>query len=435
MSVTTLPLAAWADYWNPEGRWMVATAVATCMACALLGSFLVLRRMSLMGDALSHAVLPGLAIAFIMSKSYSIGPLLLGAVAAGLLTTFLTQTLHQYARVPGDASMGVVFTSMFALGVVLIHKGIQGVHFDTCIYQGAIEYVWMNEIDVFGRLVPRAFVATAGAFVLNAIVVALLWKEFKLSSFDPALATTMGFSAGLLHYLLMALVAVTSVASFEAVGSILVVAMLIVPPATAHLLVDRLGPMVILAAAIGALSAVLGYALGVWFDTNLAGMMTVTATGLYGLAVLFSPRYGIVSTAIANLQTALRVVREDLLAMLYRLEELQSPRRLAAAEAQQAVGGGVLARWGLRGLQRDGRVMSGGHGLELTARGRDDARQMVRSHRLWETYLVQYLGLPLDHVHEPAHRVEHFIGKEMREELEAEVDAAGRDPHGREIPG
>jgi manganese/zinc/iron transport system permease protein len=244
----------------------------------------------------------------------------------------------------------------------------------------------------------------------------------------------MGYSAGLLHYLLMALVAVTSVASFEAVGSILVVAMLIVPPATAHLLVDRLGSMVILAAALGALSAVLGYALGVWLDTNLAGMMTVTATGLYGLAMLFSPRYGIVSTAAANLQTALRVIREDLLAMLYRLEELHSPRRLAAAEAQQAVGGGLLARWGLRGLVRDGRVNANGGGLELTPRGRDDARQMVRSHRLWETYLVQYLGLPLDHVHEPAHRVEHFIGQEMRDELEAEVDAAGRDPHGREIP-
>src|SRR5262245_52748306 len=149
MTSAMLPLAVWTDYWNPEGRWMIVTAVATCVACALLGSFLVLRRMSLMGDALSHAVLPGLAIAFILSKSYSIGPLLFGAVAAGLLTTFLTQTLHQYARVPGDASMGVVFTSMFALGVVLIHKGIQGVHFDTCIYQGAIEYVWMNEIDVF----------------------------------------------------------------------------------------------------------------------------------------------------------------------------------------------------------------------------------------------------------------------------------------------
>jgi manganese/zinc/iron transport system permease protein len=271
--------------------------------------------------------------------------------------------------------------------------------------------------------------------LINAAVVAVLWKEFKLSSFDPALATTMGYSAGVLHYLLMALVAVTAVGSFEAVGSILVVAMLIVPPATAHLLVDRLGPMVALAAALGAIAAVLGYVLGVWLDTNLAGMMTVTAAGLYGLAVLFSPRYGIVSTMAANLHTALRVVREDLLGMLYRLEELQAPKRLAPAEAQQAVGGGMLARLGLRGLLRDGRVAASGTALELTPRGRDDARQLVRTHRLWETYLVQYLGLPLDHVHEPAHRVEHFIGQELREELEQKVDAKHGDPHGREIPG
>jgi manganese/zinc/iron transport system permease protein len=155
---------------------------------------------------------------------------------------------------------------------------------------------------------------------------------------------------------------------------------------------------------------------------------------LFGLAVLFSPRHGIVSAAVRNFQTALRVVREDLLAMLYRIEELRSPRRLAMAEAQRAVGGGLLARWGLRGLVRDGRVTSAQNQLELTTRGRDDAKDLVRSHRLWESYLVQYLGLPLDHVHEPAHRVEHFIGPELRDELQHKLDAAGIDPHGREIP-
>jgi manganese/zinc/iron transport system permease protein len=430
-----LPLASLADLWNPEGGWIVLTGAATNAACAVVGCFLVLRRMSLMGDALSHAVLPGLAVAFIWSGTYSIGPLLIGAVLAGLLSTFLTQTLHQYAGVPSDASMGVVFTSLFALGVVLIKKYIHGVHFDMrCVYEGLLELTPWSRWELFGYELPRAAVMAVGMLIVNAAIIAVLWKEFKLSSFDPALASTMGFSAGVMHYLLMALVAVTAVASFESVGSILVVAMLVAPPATAHLLVDRLGPMVLLAALLGIAAAVIGYVLGVWIDTNYAGMMTVSAAGLYGLAVLFSPRYGIVSAAVRNLQTTLRVVREDLLAMLYRIEELQAPQRLAAAEAERAVGGGMLAQWGLRGLVRDGRVATAGDQLELTARGRDDAKLLVRSHRLWETYLVKYLGLPLDHVHEPAHRVEHFIGPEMRDELQQKLEAADVDPHGREIP-
>lgn len=424
------------DLWNTNGLWIVATAAATNCACALVGCYLVLRRMSLMGDALSHAVLPGLAVAFILSGAYDIGPLMIGAVAAGLLSTFLIQTLHQYARVPSDASMGVVFTGLFALGVVLIKKGIPpGVHFDiACVYQGTLELTPFDTTYLFGYEVPRAFAVTAGVFVLNSAIIASLWKELKLSAFDPALATTMGFSASLLHYLLMALVAVTAVASFEAVGSILVVAMLIIPPATAHLLSDRLAPMVLISLLVAIAAAILGYILGTLLNTNLAGMITVAAAGLFGLAVLFAPQHGVVSALARNFSVSLRVVREDLLAMLYRIEELGSPRRLAAAEASAAVGGGWLARLGLGGLVREGSVTRTGNQLDLTPSGREAARQLVRSHRLWETYLVKHLGLPLDHVHEPAHRVEHFIGNEMREQLQQELDAANRDPHGREIP-
>jgi manganese/zinc/iron transport system permease protein len=427
---------------SPEAIAIVATAAATNAACALVGCYLVLRRMSMMGDALSHAVLPGLALAFIVSgtifgaeHAYAIGPLLVGAVAAGLLTSLLIQTLHQYAGVPADASMGVVFTSLFALGVIIIKKGIQGVHFDiSCVYQGAIENAPFDTWILFGYETPRALVVTGGVLVLNAVAITVFWKELKLSSFDPALSTTMGYSAGLMHYLLMALVAITATASFEAVGSILVVAMLIIPPSTAHLLADRLGHMMVIAVVVAVVAAALGYLLGVWFDTNVAGMMTVGAAGLYGLAVLFSPNHGVVSAAWRNTQVALRVVREDLLAMLYRVEELGAQRRLTAADARTAVGGGPLARWGLNGLVRSDQVVADAGGrLELTPAGREVARQLVRSHRLWETYLHEYLGAPLDHVHEPAHRVEHYISQDMRDELQQQVGAAA-DPHGREIP-
>lgn len=412
--------------------WIVITGAVTNVACALVGCFLVLRRMSLMGDAISHAVLPGLVVAFLFSGSLSIVPLFIGAAAVGLLTTFLTQSLHQYARVPGDASMGVVFTSMFALGVVLLKKYVSGVHFDVaCVYEGALEYVPFAE-PVFG--LPRPLFTTLVVLLVNLVVLALLWKELKVSSFDESLASTMGFSATAMHYLLMTLVAVTAVASFEAVGSILVVAMLIVPAATAHLLCDRLGIMVILAAGVGVAAAILGYLAGYWFDTNYAGMMAVAVGCLYALAVLLSPRYGLVSTLVRNLRMSLKVLRDDLLSMLYRVEELSSEKPLSPAKALQAVGGGWLAQWGLAGLVRVGQVESRDDRLQLTDAGRNAARNLVRSHRLWETFLVEHLGMPLDHVHEPAHRVEHYIDEHLQKELQAEVDATAGDPHGREIP-
>jgi manganese/zinc/iron transport system permease protein len=232
----------------------------------------------------------------------------------------------------------------------------------------------------------------------------------------------------------MTLVAVTAVASFEAVGSILVVAMLIVPAATAHLLTDRLLLMVVYSAGVGIGSSVLGYwAASVW-NTNIAGMMTVAAGFLYGLAVFFSPRYGICSKVVQNVRMSLRVLREDLLAMLYRVEEIDATKQLSAAEATAAVDGGWLARFALRRMEQNGRILRHGDALQLTEQGRQAARQLVRTHRLWETYLVQQLGMPSDHVHEPAHRVEHFIDEHLRQEIESEVDTDGPDPHGREIP-
>jgi manganese/zinc/iron transport system permease protein len=224
------------------------------------------------------------------------------------------------------------------------------------------------------------------------------------------------------------------VASFEAVGSILVIAMLIVPPATAHLLSDRLARMMLLACVFAILAAVLGHWFADRWNVETAGAMTVVAGAMYALAVLFSPRYGIVSTLVRNLQTSLRIFREDLLLMLYRVEEIDATRRLRPAEAVAAIGGGWQARWALAMLRRRGRLELKDGRLQMTDDGRFRAARLVRGHRLWESYLVKHLGLPLDHVHEPAHRVEHFIGPEIREKLQHAVEGTPTDPHGREIP-
>jgi manganese/zinc/iron transport system permease protein len=436
--LTLLTQIDWLQPFSSGVDWrIIFVGALTNVACTLVGCFLVLRRMSLMGDAIAHAVLPGLVLALLASGSMSIGPLFLGAAAIGLITTFLTQTLHQYGRVPADASMGVVFTSLFALGVVLLKRYGEGLHFDvSCVFEGILGRAGLETFYVAGWRVPVQTRTIGPVVVMNLLAITLLWKELKISSFDPALATSIGFSATVMHYLLMALVAVTTVASFEAVGSILVVAMLIVPAATAQLFSDRLGPMVVLACLFAVLAAVLGY----WFadlpqiQASPAGAMAVAAGAMYSLAVLFAPHNGIVSALVRNLQTTLRILREDLLLMLYRVEEIDATKRMKPSEAVAAVGGGWLARWALRMLRHRGRLEVRDGRLQMTDDGRWRAARLVRGHRLWETYLVKHLGLPPDHVHAPADRVEHFIHQPLRDELEKAIDSTAKDPHGRHIP-
>jgi manganese/zinc/iron transport system permease protein len=434
----------WAPFISPVAGRIILVGALTNVACALVGCYLVLRRMSLMGDAISHAVLPGLVIAFLFSGSLGILPLFIGAAVVGLLTTFLTQTLHQYGRVPTDASMGVVFTSLFALGVILLKQYVTGLHFDVaCVWEGSLSNAALDTFAFAGVELPRQLQTALPMVLLNLAVISIFWKELKLSSFDPALSTSMGFSATAMHYLLMALVAMTTVASFEAVGSILVVAMLIVPAASAQLLCDRLGPMMLVACLFAVLSAVVGY----WFAVacaawNIApggvapaGAMAVVAGTMYGLVVIFSPQYGIVSALVRNMQTSLRILREDLLLMLYRLEEIDPTRRMRPEEAVAAVGGGSLARWALTMLRKRGRIELKDGRLHMTDDGRWRAARLVRGHRLWESYLVKHLGLPPDHVHAPADRIEHYINEPLREELQKELQNTQQDPHGREIPG
>jgi hypothetical protein len=191
--------------------------------------------------------------------------------------------------------------------------------------------------------------------------------------------------------------------------------------------------MVLLSCVFAVASAVGGYWLAHRWDVSPAGAMAVFAGGMYAVAVFFAPKYGIVSTLVRNLQTSLRILREDLLSMVYRDEELGGAP-LAPHTALAAVGGGWLAWWALGMLKRRGRLTVAANGLQLTTDGRERAKRLVRGHRLWEAYLVKHLGLPLDHVHAPADRVEHFINQPLREELQKAVDDVQQDPHGRAIP-
>ncbi len=287
--------------WSSLDTWTVAIGAICAVACALPGCFLVLRRMSMMGDAISHAVLPGLAVAFLITHSRVTVAMFVGAVCMGLLTAIFTQWISKFGKVDRGAAMGIVFTSLFALGLILIRQSAKHVDLDpSCVLYGSLEYCVLDMVRMGALEVPRAALSTGAVMLINLLLCVLLFKELRISSFDPALATTMGINANLMHYLLMAVVAVTTVAAFEAVGSIIVIAMLIVPPATALLLTNRLPFVLILSAVIGIASAFLGHlgALTVppLFDlggTVSSGMMAVAAGLLFCLAWLLSPQQGL----------------------------------------------------------------------------------------------------------------------------------------------
>ncbi|WP_299821538.1 metal ABC transporter permease [uncultured Pontibacter sp.] len=276
--------------------WIILTGslVATC--CSLLGCYLILRRMAMVGDAISHAVLPGIVIAFLLTGSRDSVPMLIGAGLLGVLTTFLIEFFHRYARVQSDAAIGVTFTWLFAIGIILISVFAGQVDLDQdCVLYGEIAYVpldlWITESGL--SLGPRTVWTIGAVTILIILFIVVGYKELFLTAFDPGYAAAIGVSTTLWYYLLMTAVSLTTVASFESVGAILVVALLVAPPATAYLLTDKFKTMLVLSVLLGIVASFAGYYLAVWLDGSIAGAIA-TITGIeFMLAFLFSPSKGI----------------------------------------------------------------------------------------------------------------------------------------------
>jgi manganese/zinc/iron transport system permease protein len=427
--------------WWLDG-WIIVAGMLCALASSTIGAFLVLRRMSLLGDAISHTVLPGLAVAFLISNSRNSIFMFIGAVIVGILTAMSTQWIRNYGKVDEGASMGVVFTSLFALGLVLIVQAADHVDLDPgCILYGAIEHTPIDTWNIAGYEIPRVVVILSIVTAINLGFILMFFKELKLSSFDPALATTTGFNATVMHYGLMTLVAITSVACFESVGNILVIAMMIVPAATGLLLSNRLSIVLVLSAIIGMVAAVLGHLGAVyipaWFgmrSTTTAGMMAVMVGFIFMLVCLFAPQQGLLVRYVRDRMLSLRILAEDVIALLYRDEE-RGGKGISVAHMSESL---FASRWSLRWVinlhSRADRIVTTDRYVTLTDKGRELARQLVRSHRLWENYLTDLEVVPASRVHAKAERLEHFTSDEMRAKLAAENRTQSVDPHGRQIP-
>ncbi|MFB9862164.1 metal ABC transporter permease [Rufibacter immobilis] len=281
-----------------DAFWIIFTGALVAICCSLLGCFLILRRMAMVGDAISHAVLPGIVLAFLFSGSREIWTMLIGAAALGVVCTFLIEFLHKKVNVQADASIGVTFTWLFALGIILISVYAGQVDLDQdCVLYGEIAYVpldiWLTESGM--NLGPRTVWIMGGVMLVILLFISLFYKELYLTSFDPAFAAAIGISTTLWYYLLMGAVSLTTVAAFESVGAILVVALMVGPPATAYLLTDNLKKMLVISAILGIVSSAAGFYLALWLNGSVAGAISVVIGVQFTLAFVFSPTHGLIS--------------------------------------------------------------------------------------------------------------------------------------------
>lgn len=401
-------------------RALISSSIVGLM-CGALGCFIVLRNMALIGDALSHAILPGIVVSFILVGYSTIG-FFLGSVVAGLLSAFGITWVQRNVNTKNDAAIGIVFTAMFALGVLGISEiNSQGVHLDLEDFLvGKILGVSNEDLYLIGAV---------GIYVFLSIIT--FYRYLFVTTFQPVIAETMGISVKMIHYFLMLMLSFVVVASLKAVGVILVVAMLVTPASTALLLSDKLKSVLILASLIGFLSAVLGLFISIHWDTTPGPAMTVVATLFYIMTVLFAPKKGLLFKSIRSRKLSNKIRFEDTLKQAFRLHQR---KLLTYSELQNRLGyNDQILKKNLQLLSQKGFAKISPK-LELTSTGQKEANKLVRAHRLWETYLVNQIGLSAEQIHEDAEKYEHLLTEEMIEALDKKLGFPDVDPHGSPIP-
>jgi len=358
-------------------------AVLAASACAILGVFLVLRRMVMMSDAISHTVLLGIVLGFFLTGDLASPYLIIGAALTGLLTVTLVEVIFRTRLVREDAAIGLVFPALFSIAVILISRFAGQVHLDTdAVLLGELAYAPFDRLVLLGYdLGPVGIYMMSGILLINLAFIVIFYKELKLATFDAGLAATLGFAPALIHYLLMGLVSVTAVSAFEVVGSVLLVALMVAPPITAYLLTDHLPRMLGLSVLFGAAAAISGYWVAHWLDASIAGSMAAIAGLFFAIVWLFAPRRGLVATArrrvsqrweFAQTMLAIHLLNHEGLPEAEeesRLEHLRDHMRWEPQFADQVVRRALTQEWVAR---------QNGH-LALTELGRQRARQVLSS--------------------------------------------------------
>ncbi|RYD80691.1 MAG: ABC transporter [Verrucomicrobiaceae bacterium] len=415
-------------------RYALLGSILLGVSCGLLGSFLVVRKMALVGDALSHAVLPGVALGFLWNMSKDPVAIFIGATAAGLLGTMAVGWITRTTKLKEDTALGLILATFFAVGICLLTM-FQRLPTGS---KSGIDKFLFGQAAAIGSGDLMLMATTTG---LSAILLTLFYKEFLVVSFDAVFARTIGLPVRILQETLMLLLAFAVVVALQAVGVVLVSAMLITPAAAAYLLTDRMHRMLWLSAVFGLLAGALGAFLS-FLGNNLptGPFMVLGASAIFALAFLFGPRHGVVPRWMRHRSRRHRIERENTLKSLYHvlenrgfsneaitIEEFATRRRATLEEAREQIA--ALEHHGLASFDTPRGT------AHLTPEGWRQASAVVRNHRLWELYLTNTANFQADHVHDDAEQIEHMLGEETVRQLERLLNFPVRDPHGKPIPG
>ena len=407
----------------------LVAAIMVGITCGVLGCFFVLRNMSLIGDALSHAILPGLVFAFMLVGYSTIG-FFIGSTIAGMITAVMITWISQNVQTKADASIGIVFTFMFAVGIIGISR-VSRVHADG---GDTSPHIDMQHF-LFGNLLgveTTDLYLTAAVMIYVLFSIYIFYRYLFVATFQEVIAETMGISVKSLHYFLMLLLSFTVVASLQTVGLILVVAMLITPASTALLLSDNLKKVIVLSGIIGAITGFIGMSLAIVLDAPPGPELVVVVSFLFFLAAMFAPKKGYVYRSFQKRKLQKKIQQEDILKQAFRLEEkgLVTKEKLMDRLAFKA----SLLNKHLNKLKTKGLVENKTEQIGLTEEGRKEANRLIRAHRLWETYMVQQMGMTEEQIHEEAERYEHLLTDDMVEEVDEKLGYPTTDPHGSRIP-
>jgi manganese/zinc/iron transport system permease protein len=408
-------------FWSFQDRAVQTAAVGVLLlaiSSGTLGCFVVLRRLSLLGDSLGHAVLPGVCLGFMVTWTKDPWWILTGAVLSALLGSLAIGIIQRHSRLKSDVAMGLVLSGFFGLGTVLLTR-LQ--NFPAGSQSGLNQFLFGQASAISER--DLRFMGTISLVIAGSVILA--FKELVLASFDEGFAKAIGLPVRSLHYLLMTLTALAVVISIQAVGVVLVSAMLIMPAAAALLFTDRMRNMVLLAVVFAAGGGIVGLNLSFLSRDLPTGPFIVLALSVaFVSAYLFSPRYGVVARAVRRWRQARRTERENgLKSVFLALGEKATDEGLTFARlAEFRKETPAQARRIAEALAGRGWACIDGDSVVLTERGRSRARELDRNYRLWELFLTHEVQLPVDHTQRDAENIEHILGPELARELEEKYE-------------